>query len=109
MDSSLTVFNYNGSVISRREDGFINLTQMCQANGKRIDHWKELKATQSYISELQENYPGSRVVYAEGGASGGTLIKYRPFLEMKTANGEFVPWVASQSDLLENDWEIFEF
>lgn len=72
MDSSLTVFNYNGSVISRREDGFINLTQMCQANGKRIDHWKELKATQSYINELQENYPGSRVVYAEGGANGGT-------------------------------------
>lgn len=36
----------------------------------------------------------------------GTLIDYRPHIDMKTANGEIVPWVASQSDLLENDWLI---
>ena len=30
-------FNYNGTIIQRRDDGFINLTQMCQANGKRLD------------------------------------------------------------------------
>lgn len=59
---SLTNFNYNGKVIAQREDGFVNLTQMCTANGKRIDHWKELKGTKAYISELQENYPESRVV-----------------------------------------------
>jgi hypothetical protein len=65
-------FNYNGSVIQRRADGFINLTQMCQANGKRIDHWKELKATKAYLEELQANYPESRVVYSEEGMNGGT-------------------------------------
>ena len=59
--NSLQVFNYNGSIIQRRDDGFISLTQMCQANGKRIDHWKELKATKAYIQELQSEYPESRV------------------------------------------------
>lgn len=28
----------------------------------------------------------------------------RPYIYMKTANDELVPWVASQSDLLEEDW-----
>jgi len=30
----------------------------------------------------------------------------RPYIYMKAANDELVPWVASQSDLLEDDWEI---
>lgn len=34
----------------------------------------------------------------------GTEINYRPHIDMRTANGEIVTWVASQSDLLEGDW-----
>lgn len=34
----------------------------------------------------------------------GTEINYRPHIDMRTANGEIVTWVASQSDLLEVDW-----
>ena len=69
---SVQVFNYNGQHIGKREDGFINLTQMCQANGKRLDHWRELKATKQYIEELSLNYPESRVVQSEEGVKGGT-------------------------------------
>ncbi len=36
----------------------------------------------------------------------GTEVSYGPHIDMRTANGEFVPWVASQSDLLATDWEI---
>lgn len=36
----------------------------------------------------------------------GTTINYRPHIDMRTANGEVVPWLASQSDLLENDWLV---
>lgn len=36
----------------------------------------------------------------------GTSINYRPHIEMKTADGEVVPWVASQSDILVDDWFI---
>lgn len=31
----------------------------------------------------------------------------RPYIYMKAANDELVPWVASQSDLLETDWEEY--
>lgn len=36
----------------------------------------------------------------------GTPITYRPHIDMKTAQGDVVPWVASQSDLLAHDWEV---
>ncbi len=36
----------------------------------------------------------------------GTGIDYRPHIDMKTAQGDVVPWVASQSDVLAEDWEL---
>ena len=38
----------------------------------------------------------------------GTVIDYRPHIDMKTADGQIVPWVASQSDLLVDDWTTVE-
>ena len=38
----------------------------------------------------------------------GAEINYRPHIDMKTVDGEIVPWVASQSDLLVEDWVIVE-
>jgi hypothetical protein len=64
-------FNYNGTVIQRRDDGFVNLTQMTQANGKRLDNWMRLKSTQSYLETLANSLT-SEVVKSEEGANGGT-------------------------------------
>jgi hypothetical protein len=36
----------------------------------------------------------------------GTDITYQPHIDMKTAHGTIVPWLASQSDMLEDDWMI---
>lgn len=36
----------------------------------------------------------------------GTKIDYRPHLDMKTADGSIVPWIASQTDLLADDWQV---
>lgn len=47
-------FNYNGQIIQRRGDGFVNLTQMCQANGKQINDFFRLKSTKEYLSALEE-------------------------------------------------------
>jgi len=30
----------------------------------------------------------------------------RPYIFMKTADNQLVPWVASQTDLLAEDWEL---
>jgi hypothetical protein len=69
--NNLAVFDYNGQTISRCQNGFINLTQMCQANGKRLDNWTRLKQTQDYIRILANSLT-SEVVYSEEGVNGGT-------------------------------------
>lgn len=57
--------------------------------------------------------PGSRFTVETGRPLGdvapdlvGTQVSYRPHIDMKTVDGEIVPWVASQSDLLAEDWSI---
>jgi len=36
----------------------------------------------------------------------GTEINYCPHIDMKTADDKVVPWLASQTDVLAEDWEI---
>lgn len=40
------------------------------------------------------------------GISPGTICKFLPYLMFKTAQGAFVPWLASQTDILAEDWEV---
>lgn len=47
------------------------------------------------------NRPPLLGIYPEG-----TTINYRPHVDMRTADGEIVPWLCSQSDLLANDWVV---
>jgi len=61
---------------------------------------------------LQKAYPNGIAVNkntAEAtGMKEGELARFRPYLMMKTADGTFVPWLASQSDVLDEDWSIVE-
>jgi hypothetical protein len=36
----------------------------------------------------------------------GTIIDYHAHIDMKTAQGYIVPWLASQADMLSEDWTI---
>ena len=36
------------------------------------------------------------------------LVPYAPYIAMKTVQGYVVPWLASQTDILSDDWEIVE-
>lgn len=36
----------------------------------------------------------------------GTTVQYREHVDMKTAQGDCVPWVCSQSDFLATDWDL---
>ena len=38
----------------------------------------------------------------------GERVPYKPYIAIKTVEGDVVPWVASQTDLLANDWTIVE-
>ena len=54
-------------------------------------------------STFQVNRPPLLGIYSEG-----TVINYQPHLDMRTVTGDIVPWLASQSDLLADDWEYAE-
>lgn len=36
----------------------------------------------------------------------GTEVNYHGHVDMKTANGQIVPWLCSQTDLLAEDWQL---
>ena len=38
----------------------------------------------------------------------GTEINYHAHIDMKTADGTIVPWLASQTDVLADDWIVVE-
>lgn len=40
--------------------------------------------------------------------SEGVEVDYRSHVDMKTVDGEIVPWVASQTDVLGSDWVLVE-
>lgn len=54
-------------------------------------------------SEFKVNRPPLLGIYPEG-----TDIKYRSHIDMRTVDGQIVPWVASHSDLLADDWNVIE-
>ena len=35
-------------------------------------------------------------------------VAYHAYIAMKTAQGYVVPWLASQTDIIDEDWEIIE-
>ena len=37
----------------------------------------------------------------------GTVVKYSSHIDMRTATGDHVPWLASQTDVLAEDWVVF--
>ena len=52
-------------------------------------------------SRFTVNRPPLLGIYPEG-----TVVDYHAHVDMKTAGGDVVPWLCSQSDLLATDWEI---
>jgi len=52
-------------------------------------------------STFTVNRPPLLGIYPEG-----TEVTYCPHIDMKTADGKVVPWLASQTDVLADDWVI---
>ena len=49
-------------------------------------------------------HAGSGTFHINGRPEGKLL----PFLVMRTVTGDYVPWLASQTDMLANDWQIVQ-
>jgi hypothetical protein len=54
-------------------------------------------------STFKVNRPPLLGIYPEG-----TEIRYHGHVDMKTADGMVVPWLCSQTDMLAEDWGLYE-
>ena len=54
-------------------------------------------------STFKVNRPPLLGIYPEG-----TEINYHAHVDMKTADNKVVPWLASQTDMLADDWTVVE-
>lgn len=52
---------------------------------------------------LMKIYTHTKIQYDESNA-----FNLQPFIAMKTVDGTLVPWLASQTDMLADDWEEVE-
>lgn len=48
-------------------------------------------------------WAGPNRQFAEQNGGKATVL---PYITMKTADNKIVPWLASQTDILANDWEV---
>ena len=62
--------------IPMREDGYVNVTLLCKAAGKRIDNWNRLKNTKELFAELSNSlgFEGVRIKETVQGKNGGTYL-----------------------------------
>lgn len=75
MSESIIAHSFNSSVVHLRViDGYINLNQMADAAGKRIDNWMRLQETTSLLREFASDplYQGVPSLIAVEGRTGGT-------------------------------------
>ena len=66
----IIVHEANGLQIGqRREDGYINLTQMAQANSKDLYDYLRLNTTKAFLEELslETGIPGSKIIQVRKG------------------------------------------
>lgn len=90
-----------GSAIQALEDG----KMVCRSgwNGKRM-----------YLILIEGGHYGLNSGYEKlwqdlrEGAQDTDLVPLLPWIGMKTADNKFVPWLASQTDVLAKDWDICE-
>lgn len=59
---------------------------------------------------LQKGYPDGIAINANTaeatGLNEGSIGRFLPYMMIKTVDDAFVPWLASQTDLLAEDWEV---
>jgi hypothetical protein len=59
-----------------------------------------------FVYYVQANYYQATSPAAKSFYGDNSMVPYRAYIAMKTVDNDVVPWVASQSDILANDWNI---
>lgn len=100
---------YDGvtAALSPRQYG-LDFSQALVAVKQGLKIWRPGWNGQGMFVVFQQGYPeGIGINFNTARATGlteGTVVAFLPYLMFRTVEGAFVPWVASQADLLADDW-----
>ena len=95
----------------RETDGMnFGLAIEAAKKGKKISRrgWNGKRMYVIYRTGYPEGIPCNKNTADAVGIPEGTLFKVRPYLQMKCVDDTFQMWLASQSDILADDWYIVE-
>lgn len=85
---------WNNQEINQRDDGYVNVGQMCAANGKDFFDWKRLKTSKDYVEALSSDtgIPGSELLRTQhGGDSKNQGTYVHPLIALEVAR-----WISPQ-------------
>ena len=102
LDQTLDLKNIN--IIARKEDGYINLNQLCQAGNKEFSEWKRSKKSKAFLEVLSATLGIPRVElikYNEGG-NGERHNWGHPQVAINVAQ-----WISPEFDVKVSKW-IYE-
>ena len=76
--------------------------------GKRIARkgWNGKNMSVAYQKGYPDGIPCNKNTAEAWGMQEGELFKCRPYLQMRCADGTFQMWLATQSDILADDWYV---
>lgn len=93
-------------IIGKRDEGItFGAAIEAMKYGKRVARkgWNGKRMFLYYVSEGR--YP-VKMEAAKAIADADGLVSYGAYIAIKTAQGNVVPWLASQTDILSNDWMV---
>jgi hypothetical protein len=100
--SGLSVRVWNGTSICRRDDGFVNASAMCKANGKRWTLYSANERTKTYIAALAADVgiPTTGLVHIR---RGGTPDKQGTWIHPRLAV-DLARWISPQFAVWMDGW-----
>ena len=91
--------------IENREDGYINITNLCKAGNKEFKHWNSLEKTKPYLKELSRSVgiPTDLLIQSvTGGKNEDRKTWVHPYVAINIAQ-----WISPQFDVKVSSW-IYE-
>jgi hypothetical protein len=87
---------------------YVNFSEALQAlkQGKKMQRegWNGKGMYVVYQKAYPDGIPINKNTAEAIGEPEGTIHKFLPYLMLCTTQGDFVPWLASQTDILAEDW-----
>lgn len=101
--TDLILRDWNGKKIRHREDGFMSLTDMCQACGKLYSDFRRLKSTQEYLEVLTAKHYGDSHSGPIESNIGGSPEKTGTWGDRRVAL-RLAQWLSPQFALQVDEW-----